>query len=84
MKTNVVKVVLAIVVTLACGYNVYSSQKTECVSDLVLANIEALASGEGGPAWKGYYTDYNANCCRISPNHSDECGGSRSPCPGEY
>ena len=31
---------------LFAGYNVYSSQKSDVMSDLALANVEALASGE--------------------------------------
>lgn len=29
------------------GYGVYTSQKVDAMSDLALANVEALASGEG-------------------------------------
>lgn len=30
------------------GYGVYTSQKSDSVSDLLLANVEALADGESG------------------------------------
>ena len=30
------------------GYGVYANQKSEVLSDLTLANVEALASEEGG------------------------------------
>lgn len=44
-----VKVALIIGFILATSYNVLNSQKTEGVSDLVMANIEALAWPEGLP-----------------------------------
>lgn len=30
------------------GYGVYANQKVDTMSDLMLANVEALAGGEGG------------------------------------
>jgi hypothetical protein len=43
-----VKIVFFTVVVAITGYGVYSSQKSEIFSDLALANIEALATGESG------------------------------------
>lgn len=37
---------VAALVTVA-GYGVYASQKSDAMSDLMLANVEALARGEG-------------------------------------
>ena len=82
MKQNILKVSLVAAFALFAGYNVYSSQKSDVMSDLALANMEALASSSEGPAWRGYYTDWNEGCCKISPRHNDEC--TLSPCPGEY
>lgn len=43
MKKNIIKVTLVAVFALIAGYNVYASQKAETLSDLALANVEALA-----------------------------------------
>ena len=46
MKKNILKVTLVAAIALFAGYNVYSSQKTVEMSDLALANVEALAQDE--------------------------------------
>ncbi len=50
MKKNILKVTLVAAFALIAGYNVYISQKADGMSDLAIANIEALASnGEANP-----------------------------------
>lgn len=44
MKKNILKTILIATFALFAGYNVYSSQKSDIMSDLTLANVEALAS----------------------------------------
>ena len=46
MKKNLVKMMLAAIVVLASGVNIYNSQKESGMSDVVLANVDALADGE--------------------------------------
>ncbi|MBR4924048.1 MAG: hypothetical protein IKY99_10615 [Bacteroidaceae bacterium] len=46
MKKNLVKMMLAAIVVLASGVNIYNSQKVSGMSDVVLANVDALADGE--------------------------------------
>ena len=46
MKKNLVKMMLAAVVVVASGVNIYNSQKENGMSDVVLANVDALADGE--------------------------------------
>ena len=43
MKKNMIKVVFVAAVAVACGFNVFNSQKSETLSEVVLANVEALA-----------------------------------------
>lgn len=43
MKVNIKTVLCATVFILFIGYNVYSSQKKGVISEMALANIEALA-----------------------------------------
>ena len=61
------------------GYGVYASQRAEAMSDLALANVEALASGEEGIG-KGllYGTEPDENnqchyCCCPGDN---DCGAA--------
>ena len=57
MKRNMIKAALFAFVA---GYGVYTSQKETSMSDLAMANVEALASGEDG----NYDCDapYTATC----------------------
>ncbi|GFH98798.1 NVEALA domain-containing protein [uncultured Phocaeicola sp.] len=49
MKKSIWKVTLVIVFALMVGLNVYNVQKTDMeMSELALANVEALAGNEGG------------------------------------
>lgn len=43
MKKNFFAALLVTVVVACAGYNIYKSQKTVTLSDLALANVEALA-----------------------------------------
>ena len=47
MKKKLVAVISLFVIILIGGYTVYSSQNNVKLSDLVLANVEALARWEG-------------------------------------
>ena len=60
MKRNIIRVALLAVFTFVAGYGVYTSQKETAMSDLAMANVEALASGEDG----NYDCDapYTATC----------------------
>ena len=60
MKKNILKATLVAAFALSAGFNVYNSQKSEVISDLALANVEALASGEGSGGF---------DCC-------DTCSGA--------
>lgn len=46
MKINILKVAFVVAVTMVSGINVFNTQKTQVLSDIALANVEALASGE--------------------------------------
>lgn len=48
MKKNIIKVAFVAAIALVGGINVFNSQKSENLSDVVLANVEALAEFEGG------------------------------------
>ena len=79
MKKNILKATLVAAFGLIAGFNVYNSQKSDVMSDLALANVEALASGEEGIG-KGllYGTEPDENnqchyCCCPGDN---DCGAA--------
>ena len=45
MKRNIIRVALLAVFAFVAGYGVYTSQKETAMSDLAMANVEALAGG---------------------------------------
>ncbi len=47
MKKNILKATIVAAFALIAGMNVYNAQKSDVMSDLALANVEALASREG-------------------------------------
>lgn len=55
MKTNILKVTLVAAFALVAGYNVYNSLKSDAMSDVALANVEALARPEGEDGGWGVY-----------------------------
>ena len=57
MKKNILKATLVAAFGLIAGFNVYNAQKSDVMSDLALANVEALAQDEGFDL-----NDLNKNC----------------------
>ena len=43
MKKNILKATVVAAFALIAGFNVYNSQKSDVMSELALANVEALA-----------------------------------------
>ena len=58
MKKNIMKLVFASAFALVAGYSVYASQKKVEMSDLTMANVEALAQNESGEK----YTKSTGQC----------------------
>ena len=48
MKKKICIVIVGILIALFSGLNLYHFQKEMIMSDVVMANVEALASGENG------------------------------------
>lgn len=59
---KIIKVASVAVVAAVAGIGVYTSQKTEVTSDIVLANVEALARGESGDECYGCDTSFFEYC----------------------
>lgn len=70
-----VKIAFVAVFAAAMGYGVYTSQKSEVLSDLALANVEALA-GCGESSSVTYYRSLQAEngChCFFCPDGDSNC-----------
>jgi len=53
MKKNIIKSTMIAIVAIFAGYNVYqSNEKTEEMSEIMIANVEALADGENSSTIK--------------------------------
>lgn len=79
MKRYFILAVLA--VTVIGGINVFNAQKSEPLSDIVLENVEALASdSEGGPNWRGYTLDSKNSCCKFLGIPYVDCSGNYKQC----
>ena len=46
------KIAFVVVFAAVAGYGVYTSQKSDAISDLMLVNADALANGESGGSGK--------------------------------
>ena len=62
MKKLVKRTVVVALAAIA-GYGVYVNQKTDALSDLALANVEALANGEWGTGFNCRWADANYWFC---------------------
>lgn len=54
MKKNIRAVMMVAAIAIIAGVNVFNSQKTIAMSDMALANVEALADDESTGSCKGY------------------------------
>lgn len=81
MKQKIMSIIAVVAIAAITGYNVYTSQNNVKLSDLALANIEALASsGEGSQGDCETYcmTSYFDTCIiRYTNNTFTTCYDSR-------
>ena len=77
MKKNLIKMMLVAIVVVASGVNIYNSQKESGISDVVLANVDALAESECGYVLSGpmnYHITYLWICSwRCTPGGVWQC-----------
>ena len=59
MNKNFIKVAFVAAIAMVGGVNVFNAQKVNALSEIALANVEALAQGEIGT---GGYTKSTGNC----------------------
>ena len=76
MKTVFIKYIFVIAIAMVTGINVFNAQKSEMLSDVVLANVEALATGEDVDMRRGYIlVEKNEKCsvCEWTGGDNDYC-----------
>lgn len=74
MKTNFIKVAFVAAIALACGINVFNSQKSETLSEIALANVEALAALDpSNSCTKVCYSYDGWICTRIYNGETSRC-----------
>ena len=59
MNKKFIKVAFVAAIAMVSGVNVFNAQKVKALSEIALANVEALAQGEIGT---GGYTKSTGNC----------------------
>ena len=55
MKKNFVKAIFVVAIVMVAGINMFSSQKVETLSEVALANVEALADETQKTICTGFY-----------------------------
>ena len=66
MKKNILKATVVAAFALVAGFNVYNSQKSDVMSDLALANVEALADDNEIENYHGFALKSYTNGCRFA------------------
>lgn len=72
MKNKMLATILVTLVTVFTGYNIYQSQNSITLSDLVLANVEALAS-DNEASGGNRVTCYSSSSSKSGATYYD-CG----------
>ena len=76
MKKNILKAILVAAFALIAGFNVYNAQKSDVMSDLALANVEALADiNETDSSGQTLYCCGNEDTCAKGEDEDtgEEC-----------
>ena len=82
MKKNFVKAIFVVAIVMVAGINMFSSQKVETLSEVALANVEALANLEnddpvvGGTTGSCTEVCYKCDgwmCTRIYNGETSRC-----------
>jgi hypothetical protein len=76
MKKNLISIFAVAAITTAAGWNVMQSQSDEALSDVALANVEALADESSDCHYNNGYRSFSGSdggaydCCQIWRNGS--------------
>lgn len=86
MKKKIMITIFAATIMIVAGYNIYSSQKNVTLSDLALANVEALAGCEDSSqtlfgreatlnCTNSNGESYQITACDFSLSYDTDCTG---------
>jgi hypothetical protein len=72
MKKRIWQFVLSIAIVVAAGWNIHQNRKTAEISDITVANIEALAGGEdeGDKPKSEKWSSFSSDCFDKHGNRS--------------
>lgn len=66
MKKNLVKAIFVVAIVMVSGINMFSSQKSETLSEVSMANVEALAADDVVESCGGCSTYFlGRKCCTL-------------------
>ena len=65
-----IKVAFVAAIAFACGINVFKTQKSETLSEIALANVEALADFVMNPTYCNPHRDCECGVLEVSPGGS--------------
>jgi len=81
MKKNIIKLTMIAAVAIFAGYNMYQANiKTEELSDIMMANVEALAQNEGNET-KVYCCGSTGTCAKLIGGGEIVGIAFYTPCP---
>lgn len=83
MDKKFVKIAFVVAIAIVSGINVFNAQKSESLSDVVLANVEALAELEqtGNKAISDVLISVSYNPYSVTATYERSCAwGGRSQC----
>ena len=75
MKKNILIVAFVAAIAMVSGINVFNAQKSDVLSDIALANVEALADIEDNPTGTKYGNASGTQFC-CCPGSTRTCGAS--------
>ena len=75
MKKNILKIAFVVAIAMVSGINLFNAQKSNVLSDIALANVEALAEGEIDMRMGYMLVEKTSTCsvCEWTGNASDYC-----------
>ena len=75
MRKNILKIAFVAAIAMVSAINVFNAQKTEMLSDVALANVEALADNEIDMRMGYMLVEKTSTCsvCEWTGNASDYC-----------
>lgn len=85
MKSKFLKIAFAVTIAMVNGINFYNTQKSDTLSDVALANVEALADDEdtapGSPCYAGSYNSNFPEATKCAhPCIKERCTGVIDQC----